>query len=64
MIEVERVNGQKMLINPDLVKMIEMAPDTIVTFTDGDKIILRTKPQEIIEKIIEYRKTFSLPVLR
>jgi flagellar protein FlbD len=61
MIEVERVNGQKMLINPDLVKFIEMTPDTVVTFTDGEKILLRTKANEIVEKIIEYRQQVTLP---
>jgi len=64
MIEVERVNGHKMLINPDLVKFIESTPDTVVTFTDGEKIILRTKPQEIIERIVEYRKSYGLPQIR
>lgn len=64
MIEVERINGQKMMINPDLVKFIEVTPDTVVTFTDGEKIILRTKPQEIIDRIVQYKKNFSLPQIK
>jgi flagellar protein FlbD len=61
MIEVERVNGNKMLINPDLIKFIETTPDTVVTFTDGEKIILRTRPTEMIRLILEFKKLTGLP---
>lgn len=64
MIEVERVNGQKILVNPDLIRVIEMAPDTVVTFTDGEKILLRTKPEEIVERIIKYRKKLGWPEIK
>ncbi|MDZ4676239.1 MAG: flagellar FlbD family protein [Oligoflexia bacterium] len=64
MIDVERVNGQKMFINPDLIKFIEITPDTVVTFTDGEKILLRTKPDEIMQKIILFRRLVGLPELK
>ena len=65
MIEVERMNGQKMLINPDLVTMIEITPDTVISFTDGNKIILRTKPDEIVKRIIQFRKeSTGLPEIK
>ncbi len=64
MIEVERVNGNKMLINPDLIKFIEVTPDTVVTFTDGEKIILRTKPEHIVHLIVQFRKIVSLPEIK
>jgi len=64
MIEVERVNGSKMLLNPDLIKFIEVTPDTIVTFTDGEKIILRTSPTEIVRLIVEFRKLVRLPEIK
>jgi flagellar protein FlbD len=56
MIEVERVNGLKVFINPDLVRTIEKAPDVIITFTDGEKLLLKTPPEEIIEKIILFKR--------
>ena len=64
MIEVERVNGQKMLINPDLIKFIETTPDTVVTFTDGEKIMLRTRPTEIVQLIMDFKKQVRLPEIR
>ncbi len=56
MIEVEKVNGRKVYINPDLVKIIEATPDTVVTFLSGEKILLSTPPAVIVERIIEYKK--------
>jgi flagellar protein FlbD len=64
MIEVERVNGNKMLINPDLIKFIETTPDTVVTFTDGEKIMLRTLPDTIVKMIIAFRKKVTLPEIQ
>jgi flagellar protein FlbD len=51
MIEVERVNGQKLWINPELIKFMEMTPDTVITMMNDEKLILRTKVDEIIRKI-------------
>lgn len=64
MIEVERMNNQKIFINPDLVQVIEAAPDTILTFQNGEKIVLKTKPEEIIDRIVHYRKRYTLPEIK
>ena len=41
MIEVTRLNGTKVLINPDLIETVEDTPDTVVTFFTGKKIITK-----------------------
>jgi flagellar protein FlbD len=64
MIEVERINGGKIAVNPDLIKYIESRPDTIVVFTDGERMILKTSPADIINLIIEYRRKLGLPEIR
>ncbi|MBK9293544.1 MAG: flagellar FlbD family protein [Oligoflexia bacterium] len=51
MIEVERVNGQKIWINPNLIKFLEATPDTVVTMRDNEKLLLRTPLTELIQKI-------------
>jgi len=56
MIEVERMNGEKVLINPDQIQLIENQPDTIITFVNREKMMSKTPPKEILDKIIEYRK--------
>ena len=39
MIELTRINGTKVLVNPDLMELVEETPDTVVAFTTGRKII-------------------------
>ncbi len=41
MIEITKMNGQKILINPDLIEMVEETPDTVMTLTTGKKIIVK-----------------------
>ncbi|MCC6277168.1 MAG: flagellar FlbD family protein [Oligoflexia bacterium] len=56
MIEVERVNGVKVFINPDLLRVIERTPDTVLTFTDDAKLVVKNTPEQIIEMILEFKK--------
>ena len=52
MIEVTKINGIKVLINPDLMEFVEETPDTVISFTTGRKIIV----QDIKNLVKSYRK--------
>ena len=56
MIEVTKLSGQKILVNPDLLEMVEETPDTVVTLTTGKKIIVKESRQEIKNLVKSYRK--------
>ena len=56
MIEVTKINGTKILINPDLMELVEETPDTVITFTTGRKIIVKESRQEIRNRVKLYRK--------
>ncbi|MCL2052037.1 MAG: flagellar FlbD family protein [Lachnospiraceae bacterium] len=56
MIEVTKINGVKVLINPDLMEIVEESPDTIVSFTTGKKIIIKESRQEVKNLVKSYRK--------
>ena len=47
MIEVTKINGIKVLVNPDLIELVEETPDTVLTLTTGKKIIVKESRQEI-----------------
>jgi len=55
-IEITRINQQKMVINAELIEFIESTPDTIITTTTGKKIITADSVEEVIRKVIEYRR--------
>lgn len=56
MIEVTRLNGTKILINPDLIELVEETPDTVISFTTGRKLIVKESRQEIKNLVKLYRK--------
>ena len=41
MIEVTKINGTKVLINPDLIELVEETPDTVIAFPTCINIILK-----------------------
>ena len=47
MIEVTKINGAKILVNTSLIEVVEETPDTVVTLTDGKKIIVKESRHEI-----------------
>ena len=56
MIEVTKMNGRKVLVNPDLIELVEETPDTVILFTTGRKIIIKESRQEIKNLVKSYRK--------
>ena len=47
MIEVTKINGSKLLVNTNLIETVEETPDTVITLTDGKKIIIKESRHDI-----------------
>ncbi len=56
MILVTRLNNAEMVINCDLIEYIEATPDSTITMTTGRKIIAKESVDEIIDKVVEFKK--------
>ncbi|GHV84073.1 flagellar protein FlbD [Spirochaetia bacterium] len=56
MIKATRLDGVEYYINPHQIESIECKPDTTLSMLSGKFIIVREKPDEVINRIIEYRK--------
>jgi flagellar protein FlbD len=56
MISVTRLNGQKFVLNADLIRTIEENPDTIVTLISGEHLVVQEKSKELIRRVIEYNR--------
>ena len=56
MIEVMRLDGKKYWINPHQIEAIECNPDVTLTMLSGKRIVVKNSPEEIITKIVEYRR--------
>ncbi len=55
MILLTRLDKSKVLVNLDTVKYAESAPDTVITFVNGDSVIVRESLEELDRRVVEYR---------
>lgn len=56
MIAVTQLNGRQYWINPHMIESIDSNPDVTLNMLSGKHVIVRETPQDIIERIVEYRK--------
>ena len=54
MIKVTRINGEEYVLNAELIQYVESKPDTIITLTTKERLIVKESVEEIIRRIIEY----------
>jgi flagellar protein FlbD len=62
MINLTRINHLPLVLNSDLIEHIERTPDTVVSLTSGLKLLVLESPDEIIEKVIEFRRSILAPI--
>jgi flagellar protein FlbD len=56
MIRLTRISRQVVALNPDLIESVEETPDTTLTLTSGDKILVLEPLDRVVEEVIEYRR--------
>ena len=55
MILLKKINSAPIAVNSDLIEFIEETPDTVLTLTNGDKVVVQEPMSEIIDKVVAYR---------
>ena len=61
MIRLTRLNHVPIVLNCDLIEQIESTPDTLITLTNNQKLIVLETADEIVERIRRYRRSILLP---
>jgi len=56
MIILTKINKAPIAVNADLIECIEETPDTVITMTNNDKVVVQEGLKEIIEKVVHYRR--------
>jgi flagellar protein FlbD len=56
MIQLTRLNNKPLTVNSDLIKFVEQSPDTLVTLITGEKIVVLEKADEVLARIIDFRR--------
>ncbi len=55
MIELTKLNGDKYYINSELIEMIEMIPDTLVTMTNGKTHYVLEPADVVVDRVGSYK---------
>ena len=59
MVRLTGMNKKEFIINAEHIEKIEETPESVITLLNGNKYIVLESNDEIIKKVIEYkRKTF------
>ena len=62
MIELTRLNGEKFLINSDLIEIVYANPDTVITLINEHKFVVKEDMAQVVQKIIEYKRQAGLQI--
>ena len=60
MIKVTGLDGKTYYLNPHMIETMETAPDLTLVMLSGKRIVLRESPEDVIEKIVEYRRKIGM----
>ena len=64
MVKLTRLNDSKVVINADLIEFVESLPDTIVTMTTGQKLMVKESVEEVIKLVVEYKRNIlTVPLI-
>ena len=56
MIKLTGFNKQEFILNAEIIEKIETMPETLITLINGKKYIVIESTDEVIEKILKYKK--------
>ena len=60
MIKLTRLDGEAFILNADLIKYVEQRPDTFITLTGNDRIVVGETPEQVLERTIDYQRSKRL----
>lgn len=62
MIKLTRLGGEVFILNAELIRYIESRPDTFVTLTTGERLVVQESMDEVAQRAVEYQRSkFLLP---
>lgn len=56
MIKVTRLNDSVLMINVEMIQSLQATPDTVITFTNRDRLMVKEPVEEISQRIVEYQR--------
>ncbi|MDR3233543.1 MAG: flagellar FlbD family protein [Planctomycetaceae bacterium] len=62
MIRLTRLNQSEFILNAELIRYVERCPDTLITLTNGDTLMVRETLDEVVRRTVTYHQAkYLLP---
>jgi len=56
MIKLTRLDGEAFVLNADLIRYVECRPDTFITLTSGERIVVSESMDDVVEAAVRYQQ--------
>jgi len=63
MIRLTRINQAPFVLNAELIEYVDTTPDTVITLSNNQKLIVLESAEEVVQRVIEYRRAIAHPPL-
>ena len=59
MIKVTRLNDSVLVVNVEKIQSVQATPDTVITFTNRDRLMVKEPVEEISQRIVDYQRSVN-----
>ncbi len=56
MIKLTRLDGERFILNAEMIRYVEMRPDTFVTLTTGERIVVTESMDQVVDLALAYQQ--------
>jgi flagellar protein FlbD len=60
MIKLSRLDGEVFILNADLIRYVEARPDTFITLTTGERVVVAESMDEVLRRAVAYQQAKHL----
>jgi len=60
MIKLTRLGGETFVLNADLIRYVEARPDTFITLTSGERVVVLESMDEVLRRAVAYQQAKHL----
>jgi flagellar protein FlbD len=56
MIKLTHIDGEPFILNADLIQYVEARPDTFITLTNGERLVVGETMDEVLRRAVLYQQ--------
>jgi flagellar protein FlbD len=57
MIKLTRLDGESFILNAELIQYVEARPDTFITLTTGERVVVTEPMDEVVRRALAYQRS-------